>query len=178
MFPVPPIAIKFGGYALAVVVALAAIRGHAKHHYKKGKADCETAQELADSAVVDEIPAIVQDFGQSNDQEKTERVEIHKTFHTGISQAEVELARSQGEIAGLKDGRKEVYDEIARNGGCLSIAYPDDSKLLNNARTIQGRLFKAGIGSYEGTETDEGLPVTDQSDALSDSLIGEYPKPD
>ena len=154
------------------------LKAYGQSKYYKGKSDCEAAQVDVDNGVKDIIPEVQSDLKDSDEQNQTERVEIHKSYTTGLTLADVELARNQGRLDGERNGRKEVYNEIRENGGCLAIKYEPNDKLFINAKSQQQRFLKSGIGSYGTSDPEAELPRSPETDAIPESLAGEYPQPD
>lgn len=163
-----------GGLAVAALIGLRLFAGH---YYDAGVEKCQQEQAEADAKVAEIIPEISEELDVSQDIETAERAETYKEFHTGITQTEVLLARERGLAEGLKNGRKDVYDEIKRNGGCLAIRYAADSKLRNNARAIQQSLLESGIGSFEGTPARAGLSRGAYSDGLPEDFTNSDRQP-
>lgn len=168
--------IKYGLFTAAVS---GLVWGFADHYYDKGVSDCKATQAKSDSVVTAIVPDVQLELTESKTERDTERTEIIKTYNTGLTRADLKLAREEGAAEGARDGRKEVYAELRQNGGCLAIAYEPRDRLFNAARAQQQRFIQSGVGSYEATEADAKLPIGGREDnAISEGLAGKYPNPD
>lgn len=167
------------GYVILILLAIGTIKLFADHYYDKGVEDCQAAQAAEDDKVSGLEPEISAALDESKDQAAIERVEIRKEYHTGITIAQVNQARAEGEVQGRKDARNEVYDEIRRKGGCITVDYDPDDKLLINARSQQDRFLRAGIGQYKDGKAGAELPGKGRgNNAVSGDPAGEDQQPD
>lgn len=153
------IVLKTGALLVLAVLINVAYSINARHHFNLGVEHCETEQVKSDEQVAAIIPDVVVALDAVEDEKEIERVEVHKTYTTGLTASDIKLARQEGLAAGEKAGRSEVYEEIRESGGCLNQLYDANDRLRIKARAQQQRLFQTGVGRYEREPAETKLPI-------------------
>lgn len=164
-----PLVRKIGGGAVAFVALFIVHTMYSGHYVKKGVEKCEAKQLEANEKAAPIANNLDKETDEADDKFKQATDTIRTETNTGITAVHLERSRQDAKTTGKELGRLQAIEEIRSNGGCLTVRYADDSKLLINEQSLQLDVFGTVIkrdetdlaGEVRPSATIDGLPVAE-----------------